>query len=385
MSETPVHSIITVNEDKPDEKKDVVFDFSENHAWIKLEKVTLPTHDIEHICDSDDENYTDAKEEGTQTLSLEPVDATEGLVLNDTKTENTKQCESEYSYSDDDEGDDDDDEVEELLEETLFALQNDYYFVRRIVCHGFVSIYKAVDRKTGERVCVKLVARHGISTLIDRLPIEARILACIASGPEDHIGKEFLQKPTDYYSSPYTYVIVSKLYKEASFKETLFDNPVDIKTLMKQLLHAIDYLHSIGIMSRDIKNSNLLWDRYEKKVILCDFDLSSFITEKGHCVTLGTDGYIAPEVLLHDEGKKSNSRYSKEIDIYSAGVVFGSLLHVVRENDLTTDVVSAWVTKLKRRRNHLSPQQNLLRKMICADPKNRPSARECLEHDYFKV
>jgi len=65
-----------------------------------------------------------------------------------------------------------------------------------------------------------------------------------------------------------------------------------------------------------------------------------FITEQEHNVTLGTDGYIAPEVLLHDDDNKSDSRYSYKIDIYSAGVVFESLLYGVRENELTVDVVA---------------------------------------------
>jgi hypothetical protein len=376
-------------------------EFAENHAWLKLERVELPTQDIDHLCDSDDENSETPDEDEeqrkkSQTLALAAnfVDATKGLVFTEVKQDSEDEGDDDDDDDDDyiddddeDEGDDDDedDEVDELLEETMFALQNKYYFLRRIVCHGFVSLYKAIDRTTKERVCVKLVVRHGVSTQVERLPIEARVLACIAAGPDDHAGKEFLQKPVAYYSSPSTYVIVSKLYKEASFRRSLFDNTDDIKILMKQMLLAIDYLETIGIISRDVKNSNLLWDKHEKKVILCDFDLSSFITEKGHCVTLGTDGFIAAEVLLHDDDKKNKSRYSKEIDIYSAGVVFGSLLHGVRENELTADVVEAWRSKLKRRRNHLTTPQKLLRKMLCVDPANRPSAKECLEHDYFGV
>lgn len=372
-------------------------EFAENHTWLKLERVELPTQDIEHLCDSDDENSDildedEEKQKQSQTLALVAnfADVTKGLVFTEVKgdgTDGDADDEDDYFIDDDDEdeGDDDyeDDEVDELLEETMFALQNKYYFLRRIVCHGFVSLYKAIDRRTKERVCMKLVVRHGVSTQVERLPIEARVLACIAAGPDDHAGKEFLQKPVAYYSSPSTYVIVSKLYKESSFRRSLFDNADDIKILMKQMLQAIDYLVTIGVISRDVKNSNLLWDKHAKKVIVCDFDLSSFITEKGHRVTLGTDGYIAPEVLLHDDDKNNKSRYSKEIDIYSAGVVFGSLLHGVRENELTADVVTAWRSKLKRRRNYLTTPQKLLRKMLCVDPQNRPTAKECLEHAYF--
>jgi tRNA A-37 threonylcarbamoyl transferase component Bud32 len=315
-----------------DEKEEIKTDaevFAENHAWLKLERILLPKQDIEHLCDSDEESsiveavkelgFTDEGREGLVFTD----EATEGLVFTDVDDDDTDYDEGDEEY-------DEDDEIDELLEETMFSLQNEYYFLRRIVCHGFVSLYKAIDRKTKQYVCVKIVVRHGISSRnVDRLPIEARILTCIKNGDDEHHGKQYLQMPLAFFSSPSSFVIVSKLYKESSFRRSLFGNNEDIVIMMRQLLKAVEYIHSIGIISRDIKNSNLLWDKTEKKLILCDFDLSTFITDKGHSVTLGTDGYIAPEVLLHDNDTMNKSRYSKEIDIYSAGVVFGSLLYNV--------------------------------------------------------
>ena len=353
----------------------------------------LPNGDVvERCCDSDQEEKEeeDNDNDATKGLIFTEVDTSSCEVSNTiiVPVENTNDKYDEDEYDDDEYDDDeyDDDEYcDELLEETLFALQDNYYFVRRIVCHGYVSLYKAIDRRTKENVCMKLVVRNGPSLdNIERLPIEARVLACIKSGPSDHIGKQYIQHPLAYFSSPSTYVIVSTLYQESSFRRTLFNKPDDIKICMKQLLHAIEYIHSIDIISRDIKNSNLLWDVDNKKAVLCDFDLSTFVTKQGHNAVLGTDGFIAPEVLLHEKTeKKVKSRYSKEIDIYSAGVVFGSLLYAISENDITVEIVSSWRSKLKKKRRSLSSEFMLLRKMLSIEPSTRPSATDCLKSDYF--
>jgi tRNA A-37 threonylcarbamoyl transferase component Bud32 len=346
-------------------------DFSVHHKWLQLEKIELPSENISHVCDSDHEQEEQPPSTTITSFTTDPIIG--GNVSEDV-----------VEYVEDSGSDlEDDDEVDELLEESMFALQDYFYFIGRIMSHGYVSLYSAVDRKTLNKVCLKLVVRHGITTDIDIFPIEVRVLSCIALGPSEHPGKKHVQHPLCYYSSPSTYVIVSQLYKEASFRRSLFGNPLDIKLMIYQLLQAISYIHSIGIISRDVKNSNILWNKHEKHLVLCDFDLSTFITEQGHKVTLGTDGFIAPEILLHESKKKHDSRYSKEVDIYSAGVVLGSLLNSVRENEMSIDVVVAWRHKLKRIKNKLHPEQDLLRKMLRVDPAKRPSAEVCLQHIYF--
>ena len=125
------------------------------------------------------------------------------------------------------------------------------------------------------------------------------------------------------------------------------------------------------------------------KLVLCDFDLSTFTgPDKSHTAVLGTDGFLAPEVLINDTDMYSKRRepvpYTKAVDIFSAGVVFGSLLYGVRETDMNVKVVQAWRRRLKRRTGKdSSPAQTLLRTMIMYDPSRRPTAEECLEHDFF--
>jgi serine/threonine protein kinase len=89
-----------------------------------------------------------------------------------------------------------------------------------------------------------------------------------------------------------------------------------------QTLTAIFYLHEYGIAHRDIKPNNiLLTDNTENAEIkLIDFGLSRILGPNETCKEpYGTLVYLAPEVL-------QESNYSKQVDIWSVGVMTYLLL-----------------------------------------------------------
>ena len=341
------------------------------------------------MCDSseDDEDEEDEKDVNMSSST--------GLVLKQLKTDDKKSKNEDEDDDDDDDDDDaededdDDDEIDVEIEENIFSLQNYYFFVTRILSHNYVAVYIAIDRITKEKVCVKIVIKNDYSK---KQPMELKILSMISSISNDTPAKSNLQTILKYFKSSTSYVIVTKLHKESSFRRTLFDNSDDIKSCMKQLLSAVDLLHSIDIISRDIKPSNMLWNNETKKLVLIDFDLSTFQNSTGHTAVLGTDGFIAPEVLLHEnkhesrqnDKTKSIATYDKKIDIYSSAIVFASLIFKVRENDVHLETIKGWKKSMTKNKNSLNSAKNLLRKMLNNDAKLRPSAKECLEHEYFK-
>ena len=84
--------------------------------------------------------------------------------------------------------------------------------------------------------------------------------------------------------------------------QVAFDE-VQAAKLVQQLLNALSYVHSCGVVHRDLKLENLLYydDTDESKIMVADFGLSDWITdlEDGSSPICGTPGYMAPEVVQY--------------------------------------------------------------------------------------
>lgn len=87
-----------------------------------------------------------------------------------------------------------------------------------------------------------------------------------------------------------------------------------------QILSALMFLHSEGIIHRDLKTENILLD-HEGHTRLIDFGLSKYISDDGGTTNTfcGTPEYIAPEMIqkLH---------YNNSVDYWSFGILIYEML-----------------------------------------------------------
>ena len=87
---------------------------------------------------------------------------------------------------------------------------------------------------------------------------------------------------------------------------------------LQDIAGALDYIHSQGIIHRDIKASNILLNSHEQ-VFLTDFGIARIATDATHLTStgdvLGTVDYVAPE--LFEEHRRADARS----DLYSLGVL----------------------------------------------------------------
>jgi len=111
--------------------------------------------------------------------------------------------------------------------------------------------------------------------------------------------------------------ISEKNFKNVSTNLTL----PKIKKYMHQILSALDYCHSKGVIHRDVKPANMILDTATDTLKLIDWGLSEFyVPDLEFNVRVASRPYKAPELLV------GVTKYGYSLDIWSAGCILAALV-----------------------------------------------------------
>ncbi|XP_064408004.1 ribosomal protein S6 kinase alpha-5 [Latimeria chalumnae] len=176
------------------------------------------------------------------------------------------------------------------------------------------------------------------------------------------------------------------LYQRDHFTED------EVRIYIGEIILALEHLHKLGIVYRDIKLENILLDS-DGHVVLTDFGLSKeFLTdEKERTYSFcGTIEYMAPEIIRGKMG------HGKSVDWWSLGILMFELLTgaspFTLEGEKNTQVeVSRRILKGNPPfSSEIGPMaRDLLQKLLIKDPKRRlgsgpRGAEEIKLHPFFK-
>ncbi|XP_056101211.1 calcium/calmodulin-dependent protein kinase type 1D [Rhinichthys klamathensis goyatoka] len=183
---------------------------------------------------------------------------------------------------------------------------------------AFSEVVLAEERSTGKMFAVKCIPKKALKGKENSIENEIAVLRKIKH--ENIVALEDI-----YESSNHLYLIMQLVSGGELFDRIVekgFYTEKDASTLIRQVLDAVNYLHSMGIVHRDLKPENLLYFNPQdgSKIMISDFGLSKMEgTGDVMSTACGTPGYVAPEVL-------AQKPYSKAVDCWSIGVIAYILL-----------------------------------------------------------
>ncbi len=210
-------------------------------------------------------------------------------------------------------------------------LDNHFRIDEKLGSGGMSEVYAALDLSLGRKVAIKFMHPWLISdsSYLDRFRQEAK-----TTGKLKHEGIiNIYHYGVDERHRPY---IVMDFISGVSLSEKFgSDKKVEITeaiSILKQIVRALAFAHSQGVVHRDIKPSNVMcWDSETGvRAVLVYFGIAKIVqNNSGKAVTqlaktstgevLGSPQYMSPEQCL---GAKVDSRS----DIYSLGCLIFALL-----------------------------------------------------------
>jgi eukaryotic-like serine/threonine-protein kinase len=259
-----------------------------------------------------------------------------------------------------------------------WLLAGRYRVLDRIGTGGMAEVFRARDEQLGRDVAVKV-----FRTLVDpavsvaaaqRREIELQALASLS---HPNLITLFDASISGSGDPPF---LVMELVDGPTMSARLADGPLpeaEVREIAIQLADALGYVHSHGMVHRDVKPANILLGSDGTDGVrprLSDFGIVRMLGSERVTsteLTLGTASYLAPE-------QARGVDVDPVADVYSLGLVLLEALTGVR--CFTGTPIEAAVARLTRApavpAYLREPWPALLRAMTAADPASRPTAAE---------
>lgn len=243
-----------------------------------------------------------------------------------------------------------------------------------ILGHGSHGTVVFVGHLDGKEVAVK-------RTLLEFYDLSNREIKLLQSC-DDHIN--VVRYWFNFVEGKFRYIVMEK--GDCSLAEFI-NKQYDDQEVLRQVTSGIIHLHSLNIVHRDIKPQNVLVTSKsgQNRMLISDFGLSKKLEwdqssfAQSTTANSGTTGWRAPEIL------KGTGKMSTKIDIFSLGCLFYFVLthggHPFGEKYMR----DANILNGKVNLSQIPPGEarSLIEWMLNSNPKERPTAKQVLNHPYF--
>ena len=184
---------------------------------------------------------------------------------------------------------------------------------------GMATVYRAFDPISNREVAIKILPRQMLDNLVTRARFkrEIKLIASLEHPsivPVYDVGGEDNHQP--YFVMRYmSGGSLSDMIKKGRFSLR------DAALVIERLAAALDHAHSNGVIHRDIKPDNVLFDTSNNPYI-SDFGVAKFtesLVSSTNQEVIGTPAYISPEQALGED-------VDHRADIYGLGAMLYEML-----------------------------------------------------------
>ena len=254
----------------------------------------------------------------------------------------------------------------------------------------YATVYRGVYKATGQPVAVKRIKRSLARPAT--LKTEIRALSAVKGHPN------IVQMHDVFYNNKHV-VLIMELLGGGELFDRIVQNGAyserDASQHVRKIASALQFMHSQGIVHRDMKPENLvLVDKSPNSEIkISDFGLSKILNnDQTTMVTVcGTRAYSAPEVNFGGPARSGN--YTEKVDTWSLGVILYVILAAYHPFDPYGESNDSEIwSRICRGQwdfndevwTSVSPEaKDLIKHLICIDPNKRFGTQEILDHKWI--
>ncbi|HSH02463.1 MAG TPA: bifunctional serine/threonine-protein kinase/formylglycine-generating enzyme family protein [Anaerolineae bacterium] len=248
-----------------------------------------------------------------------------------------------------------------------------YHLRRRLGKGGMAAVFQAYDPNFDRLVAIKILPPEFLHTthFRTRFRTEARIIASL-----EHPAIVPVYDFNVYKNLPY---LVMRYMSGGTLIDRIAQSPTglpltNILAIASRIASALDQAHQKGIVHRDLKAANILFDEHQA-AFLADFGIAK-VTEGDTNITgnqmIGTPAYMSPEQA---EGRQDIDHHA---DIYSFAILLFEMLtgqlpfYGETPMRLAMQHITAPVPPIHKKNNNLSPQvHQIFVKALAKNPQAR--------------